>query len=57
MILATRVFILSAISLTLLSACGGSGGGPDPAAQPPRPPPADTTLDWDDDNWDEKEWT
>jgi hypothetical protein len=55
MILVTRIFVLSAISMMLLTACGGSVGGPNSAVQPP--PPVDTTLDWDDDNWDEKDWT
>ena len=37
-----------------LSACGGGGEGG--ANQEPSPPPIDTTLDWDRDNWDEREW-
>ena len=41
--------------MTFLSACGGGGGGGDTPPQPP-PPPIDTTLDWDEDNWDEKDW-
>ena len=49
-----RTLILAITSLVFLSACGGSGGGtPDPVVVPP---PADTTLDWDEDNWDEKDW-
>ena len=52
MILVTRTFILAFIALVFLSACGGGGGG----ANPPPPPPVDTTLTWDDDNWDEKDW-
>jgi len=51
MISITRTFILAFIALAFLSACGGGGGG----ANPP-PPPVDTTLTWDDDNWDEKDW-
>jgi hypothetical protein len=35
------------ISLLFLAGCGDSSG---------TTPPADTTLDWDEDNWDEKEW-
>ena len=47
--------VLFVFSLFGLSGCGGGGGGSDPAVQPP--PPADTSLDWDEDNWDEKDWT
>ena len=52
MILNTRIFIFAFIALTLLSACGG--GGKKNTDTPP--PPVDTTLTWDDDNWDEKDW-
>jgi hypothetical protein len=50
-----RGFVTLALVLCSLSACGGGGGGSDPVVQPP--PPADTSLDWDEDNWDEKDWT
>ena len=52
MISITRTFILAFIALAFLSACGGGGGG----SNPPPPPPVDTTMNWDDDNWDEKDW-
>ena len=52
MISITRTFILAFIALAFLSACGG-GGGSNPADTPPA---ADTQLDWDDDNWDERNW-
>lgn len=52
MIPSTHIFILAVISVPLLSACGG--GGKKTTATPP--PPVDTTLTWDDDNWDEKDW-
>ena len=48
MIPITRTLFLAFIALTLLSACGG-GGKKKPA--PTVPPPADTTVNWDDDNW------
>jgi len=49
----TRIFILAFIALAFLSACGGGGKKqPDPIV----PPPEDTTMEWDDDNWDEKDW-
>ena len=51
MIPITRTLILAFIALVLLSACGGGG-----KKQPPDPPPVDTQLDWDEDNWDEKDW-
>ena len=53
MIPSTRTFILAFIALAFLSACGGGGSGSNPSDTPP---PVDTTLTWDDDNWDEKDW-
>lgn len=47
------VMLILAISLTL-SACSG-GGGSDGNTN--NPPATDTTMDWDEDNWDEKDWT
>ena len=47
------VLLVLAMSLTL-TACGGGGGSDGGNNQPP--PPVDTTLDWDEDNWDEKDW-
>ena len=53
----TRAAILSVILVFALTACGGGGGGNGGNnQQPPPPPPVDTSLDWDNDNWDEKEW-
>jgi hypothetical protein len=49
-----RIVLLLIFAVLGLTACGG-GGGSDPVVQPP--PPADTSLDWDEDNWDEKDWT
>ena len=47
-----RTIVLAFIALALLSACGGGGKKqPDPPALP-----VDTTMEWDDDNWDEKDW-
>jgi hypothetical protein len=48
-----RTFVLICGALALLSACGGGGGKKTPDTLPP---PVDTTLTWDDDNWDEKDW-
>ena len=57
MISITRTFILAFIALAFLSACGGGGGGGGSGSNPSdTPPPVDTTLTWDDDNWDEKDW-
>ena len=53
MIPSTRTLVLAFIALVFLSACGGGGGNG--GANPP-PPLVDTTLTWDDDNWDEKDW-
>ena len=50
--ISTRILVIAFFSLAFLSACGG-GGTPPP--DPPAPP-VDTTLDWDEDNWDEKDW-
>jgi major membrane immunogen (membrane-anchored lipoprotein) len=36
------------VSLLLLGACGDGNGT--------TPPPVDPSLDWDEDNWDEKDW-
>ena len=44
--IATLCFVLAS-----LTACGG-GGGSDTTT----PPPVDTTLDWDQGNWDEEDW-
>ena len=52
MIPSTRKFTLALVALALLSACGG--GGAETTNTPP--PPVDTALDWNDDNWDEKDW-
>ena len=46
-----RLFLAVALA-SILTACGG--GGSNPPADPP--PAADTQLDWDDDNWDERNW-
>ena len=43
------------VTLTGISGCGGSGGSPDPVVQQ-SPPPVDTTMNWDDDEWAEKDW-
>ena len=41
------------IPAAFIGACGGGGGGEPPTTTPP---PVDTQLNWDDDNWDEKDW-
>ena len=49
-----RALILIAALAVSLTACGGSSS---PAAVvPPVLPPVDVDLDWDDDNWDERNW-
>ena len=48
-LIAALVFVLPT-----LAACGGGGGGGD--SPQPQPPTPDTTMNWDDDNWDEKDW-
>ncbi len=48
-----RTFILIFTAMAFLAACGG--GGKKTTNDPP--PPVDTTMDWDADNWDEKNWT
>ena len=55
MLFTVRVFVLVFIALALLSACGGGSGGKK-QSDPPPPPPVDTTMNWDDDNWDAKDW-
>jgi hypothetical protein len=44
-----------AFILASLAACGGSRGSDDPD-NPGVPPSSDTTLHWDEDNWDEEDW-
>ena len=41
----------------MLVACGSDGGGGGSDGGNNNPPTTDTTLDWDEDNWDEKDWT
>jgi predicted small lipoprotein YifL len=49
-----RALILIAALAVSLTACGGSSS---PAAVvPPVLPTIDTDLDWDNDNWDERNW-
>lgn len=48
-----RTSILALVALASLSACGG--GGKKTTTTPP-PTPVDANLDWDQGNWDEKEW-
>ena len=43
-----RSILILGLALLLLGGCGNGGET--------SPPPADPTLDWDEDNWDEKEW-
>jgi hypothetical protein len=50
-----RAGMLPAVLMIGLAACGGSGGGGEKMPDTP-PPSADTTLDWDDASWDEKDW-
>ena len=55
--ISTRFLVIAFFSLAFLSACGGGGGGDGGGSEPPTTsPPVDTQLNWDDDNWDEKDW-
>ena len=47
-----RIGLLLIFTLLGLSACGGGGGSDGGNSNPP----PDTTMDWDQDNWDEEDW-
>jgi ABC-type glycerol-3-phosphate transport system substrate-binding protein len=51
----TRLFLRTTLLLVSCLALAACGGGGKKTTDTPAPP-VDTTMNWDDDNWDEKDW-